>query len=188
MSCMAQNPSASCFSTWRTMLSIIRESPSKSIRLRQRSSADLPTSIPILMQLFEFRQDAFAPSWPSTTHQWGPRTGSWWRCPRVITRLAFTSGLKSFHVRAQGPTRNQASASHEPSAEAANAGQPPRKWVAAIVVLSVVLAAAVAVATDRLLTRRSAEARLTSENPNMPVARAKRLLGFGWGLEPGRES
>jgi len=76
----------------------------------------------------------------------------------------------SFHVRLQDPTRNHASAAHEPPAEAANAGQPPRKWVAAIVVLSVVLAAAVAVATDRVLTRRSAEARLSSEKPNMPVA------------------
>src|SRR6266849_2653247 len=65
----------------------------------------------------------------------------------------------SFHVR-----------SHEAPAETANAGQPPRRWVAAVVVLSIVLAAAVAVATDRLLTRRTAEARLTSANPNMPVA------------------
>ena len=89
---------------------------------------------------------------------------------RILVEMPKGNYTLSFHVRAQGPTRNQASASHEPSAEAANAGQPPRKWVAAIVVLSVVLAAAVAVATDRLLTRRSAEARLTSENPNMPVA------------------
>ncbi len=76
----------------------------------------------------------------------------------------------NFHVRPHDPIRNHASASHESLAEAANTGPPPRKWVAAIVLLSVVLAAAVAVATDRLLTRRSAEARLTSENPNMPVA------------------
>ena len=89
---------------------------------------------------------------------------------RILVEMPKGNYTLSFHVRAQGPTRNQASAWHEPPAEAANAGQPPRKWVAAIVVLSVVLAAAVAVATDRLLTRRSAEARLTSENPNMPVA------------------
>jgi hypothetical protein len=89
---------------------------------------------------------------------------------RILVEMPKGNYTLSFHVRAQGPTRNQASASHEPPAEAANAGQPPRKWVAAIVVLSVVLAAAVAVSTDRLLTRRSAEARLTSENPNTPVA------------------
>src|SRR5216684_1522318 len=76
----------------------------------------------------------------------------------------------SFHVRPHEPSRNHASASHEVPAETANAGQPPRRWVAAVVVLSIVLAAAVAVATDRLLTRRTAEARLTSANPNMPVA------------------
>ena len=76
----------------------------------------------------------------------------------------------SFHVRPHEPSRNHASASHEAPAETANAGQPPRRWVAAVVVLSIVLAAAVAVATDRLLTRRTAEARLTSANPNMPVA------------------
>src|SRR6266478_2571831 len=76
----------------------------------------------------------------------------------------------SFHVRPHEPSRNHASASHEVPAETANAGQPPRRWVAAVVVLSIVLAAAVAVATDRLLTRRTAEARLTSANPNMPAA------------------
>src|SRR5216684_4753295 len=68
-----------------------------------------------------------------------------------------------FHVRPPEPSRNHASALHESPAEAANAGQAPRKWVAAVVVLSVVLAAFVAVATDRLLARKSAEVRTTSD-------------------------
>jgi hypothetical protein len=75
----------------------------------------------------------------------------------------------SFHVRPHEPSRNHASAMHESPAETANAGQAPRKWVAAVVVLSVVLAAFVAVATDRLLFRKSAEARPTSDPAAVPV-------------------
>ena len=88
---------------------------------------------------------------------------------QILVELPKGSYVLSFHDRSHGPGRSHASAPHESPAEDAKAGQPPRKWVVAIVVLSVVLAAAVAVATDRLLTRRSAEARLANENPNMPA-------------------
>src|SRR6266849_4782797 len=84
----------------------------------------------------------------------------------------------SFHVRPHEPSRNHASASHEAPAETANAGQPPRRWVAAVVVLSVVLAAFVAVATDRLLVRKSAEARTTSGLAAVPLAYRVFWKGF----------
>ncbi|PYL81185.1 MAG: hypothetical protein DMF21_06135 [Verrucomicrobia bacterium] len=48
--------------------------------------------------------------------------------------------------------------------------QTSRKWLAAVVLLSVALSAVVAVATDRFLNRRTAEARLTGESPDVPVA------------------
>jgi hypothetical protein len=89
---------------------------------------------------------------------------------QVLVELPKGSYALSFHDRPHGPGRSHASAAHKSPVEAANTSQPLRKWVVAIVALSVVLGAAVAVATDRLLTRRSAEARLTGENPNMPAA------------------
>jgi len=46
-----------------------------------------------------------------------------------------------------------------------NSGPPSRSWLAATIVLSVFLAVVVAVATDRFLTRKTAEARLTGEAP-----------------------
>src|SRR5207244_4517046 len=49
-------------------------------------------------------------------------------------------------------------------------GRASRAWIVAVVALSVVLGSAVAVATDRFLNRRIAEARLASDNPNVPVA------------------
>ncbi|HVH70407.1 MAG TPA: hypothetical protein VNB49_04765 [Candidatus Dormibacteraeota bacterium] len=73
----------------------------------------------------------------------------------------------TFHERPPGAGRNHGSGLHESSPEAA---QTPRKWLAAVILLSVILSAVVAVATDRLLNRRTAEARLTSDAPDVPVA------------------
>src|SRR5713226_9425951 len=97
---------------------------------------------------------------------------------QILVEMPKGNYALGFHVRPHEPSRNHGSASHESPAEAANAGQAPRKWVAAVVVLSIVLAAAVAVATDRLLTRKSAEARTTSDSAAVPVAYRVFWKGF----------
>jgi len=73
----------------------------------------------------------------------------------------------TFHERRAGAGRDHGSGFHESPAEAV---QTSRKWLAAVVLLSVALSAVVAVATDRFLNRRTAEARLTGESPDVPVA------------------
>jgi hypothetical protein len=80
--------------------------------------------------------------------------------------------LLTFHLRPPGMGRDQVGSSHDNDTSVAlpDNGQPSRKWFAAIIVLSVFLAAVVAVATDRFLTRKTAEARLTSDSPDAPVA------------------
>lgn len=62
----------------------------------------------------------------------------------------------AFHERPGGAGRNHG-ATHESSTDAA---QTPRKWLAAVILLSAALSAVVAVGTDRFLNRRTAEARL----------------------------
>jgi len=62
----------------------------------------------------------------------------------------------AFHERQGGAGRNHGAA-HE---SATDRTQTPRKWVAAVILLSAALSAVVAVATDRFLNRRTAEARL----------------------------
>lgn len=62
----------------------------------------------------------------------------------------------AFHERPGGAGRNHG-ATHESSTDTA---QTPRKWLAAVILLSAALSAVVAVATDRFLNRRTAEARL----------------------------
>lgn len=62
----------------------------------------------------------------------------------------------AFHERPGGAGRNHGAA-HESSTDRA---QAPRKWLAAVILLSAALSAVVAVATDRFLNRRTAEARL----------------------------
>jgi hypothetical protein len=76
----------------------------------------------------------------------------------------------TFHQRPPGTGRDHAGSFHDISEVVPENGQPTRRWFAAIIVLSVLLAAAVAVATDRFLTRKTAEARLTSDSSDVPVA------------------
>ena len=73
----------------------------------------------------------------------------------------------TFHERPLGPGRDHGSGLHELPSVAARTS---RKWLAAVILLSVPLSAVVAVATDRFLNRRTAEARLTSDTPGVPVA------------------
>lgn len=81
----------------------------------------------------------------------------------------------TFHGRAAGAGRNHGSASHESSAEAA---QSSRKWFAAAILLSVVVSAVVAVAMDRFLNRRTAEARRDPDSSDVPTVLRVFWKGF----------
>jgi hypothetical protein len=78
--------------------------------------------------------------------------------------------ILTFHQRPASTGRDQAGLSHDSSDALQDNGQLSRRWFTAIIVLSVFLAAGVAVATDRFLTRKTAEARLTSDGSDAPVA------------------
>jgi len=80
-----------------------------------------------------------------------------------------TYGL-TFHPRPHGAGRNHAATSHESPGNSELNGRTSRTWVIAVIALSVVLASAVAVATDRFLNRRVAEARVASDVSDLPVA------------------
>ena len=73
----------------------------------------------------------------------------------------------TLHERPAGAGRDHGSGFHESLTEGV---QTSRKWLAAVILLSVVLSAVVAVAMDRFLNRRTAEARLTSDSSDVPVA------------------
>jgi len=81
----------------------------------------------------------------------------------------------TFHERPAGAERSQGTALHESGLETSAS---PRRWFAAVLLLSVVLSAIVAVGTDRFLTRRTAEARLGTEKPNVPMALQVFWRGF----------
>jgi len=83
----------------------------------------------------------------------------------------------AFHERHQGAGRNHA-ALHESPLETVSTGQAPRKWYAALLLVSVALSAAVAVATNRLLSHQTAEARLGTEYSDTPTALRVFWKGF----------
>jgi len=64
---------------------------------------------------------------------------------------------------------------HEPPSDAV---QTPRKWLAAFILLCIALSAVVAVTTDRLLNRRTAEARLGGEITGVPTVLRVFWRGF----------
>jgi hypothetical protein len=88
----------------------------------------------------------------------------------ILVEMPKGNYVLTFHPRAPGASREQMGASHDASSSLPNNGPPSRSWFAAIIVLSVFLAAVVAVATDRFLTRKTAEARLTSDSSDAPLA------------------
>src|SRR5258708_26578955 len=89
---------------------------------------------------------------------------------QIMVELPKGTYALTFHPRPHGAARNQASPSHEAPASAEANGRTSRAGIVTIVALSVVLASIVAVATDRFLNRRVAEARVASDSPDMPVA------------------
>jgi hypothetical protein len=88
----------------------------------------------------------------------------------ILVEMPKGNYLLTFHPRSHGAARNHSNASHEASNSLEVNGRTSRTWIIAVVALSVVLASAVAVATDRFLNRRVAEARLASDAPDVPVA------------------
>ena len=76
----------------------------------------------------------------------------------------------TFHPRPHGAGRGHAITSHEAPNNLEVSDRTSRSGIFTIVALSVVLASVVAVATDRFLNRRIAEARVTSDSPDVPVA------------------
>ena len=81
----------------------------------------------------------------------------------------------AFHERPAGAGRNHGNGLHE---SASDVGRSSRKWLAAVILLSVMLSAIVAVAMDRLLNRRTAEARLDTEGPEAPTVLRVFWKGF----------
>jgi hypothetical protein len=72
----------------------------------------------------------------------------------------------AFHDRPAVAGRNHGTASHDASLEGS---QTSRRWLAAIILLSVILSAVVAVTMDRFLNRRTAEARLDTGTAEVPT-------------------
>ena len=89
---------------------------------------------------------------------------------QILVELPKGTYALTFHPRPHGAARNHAGSSHEASNNLELNGRTSRAWIVTVVALSVVLAAAVAVATDRFLTRKTAEARLTNDTSDVPVA------------------
>jgi len=87
----------------------------------------------------------------------------------ILVEMPKGNYLLTFHPRSPGATREQ-TGSHDVPSSLLNSGPPSRSWLAATIVLSVFLAVVVAVATDRFLTRKTAEARLTGDSSDLPVA------------------
>lgn len=81
----------------------------------------------------------------------------------------------TFHERSAGSGRNHGSGLHE---SAPDVGQTSRKWLVAVILLCAFLSAVVAVATDRFLNRRTAEARLDTESTEVPTVLRVFWKGF----------
>ncbi len=76
----------------------------------------------------------------------------------------------AFHPHSPSAGRDHASNSHASASTPEGQGLSSRIWLVVVIAFSVTLASAVAVATDRLLTRRTAEAKLTSNGTDVPMA------------------
>ena len=81
----------------------------------------------------------------------------------------------TFHERAGGSGRNHGATSHDSALEGS---QTSRTWLVAVILLSVILSAVVAVTMDRFLNRRTAEARLDTESTEVPTVLRVFWKGF----------
>ena len=76
----------------------------------------------------------------------------------------------AFHQRARSTGRNHTDSPHETSNGSEVTGRTSRLWIVATIALSVILAAAVAVATDRYLNRKSVDSEAPGNSSAVPVA------------------
>jgi hypothetical protein len=81
----------------------------------------------------------------------------------------------TFHERPAGAGRNHGSGPHESASDVR--GTSP-KWLVAVILLCAFLSAVVAVATDRFLNRRTAEARLETDSSEVPTVLRVFWKGF----------
>jgi hypothetical protein len=88
----------------------------------------------------------------------------------LVLEMPKGSYALAFHQRTRGTGQNHANTSHEAPSNLEASGRTSRAWIVAVIALSVILASAVAVATDRFLNRRIAEARVASDSADAPVA------------------
>jgi hypothetical protein len=88
----------------------------------------------------------------------------------ILVEMPKGNYLLAFHHRSPSGGREHAAPSHDSAEVVPLNGQTSSRWFAAVLVLSVLLAAVLAVGTDRFLTRKTAEARLTSDSPDVPMA------------------
>src|SRR5712692_7498894 len=93
---------------------------------------------------------------------------------QLVLELPKGSYALTFHHRSSAAPRT---ASQAPPGSFAPV-QTPRRWFSVLLVLAIVLTAVVSVATDRLLTRGSAEARSANAAPEAPVALRVFWKGF----------
>ena len=76
----------------------------------------------------------------------------------------------AFHQKTRVMGRNHSEAPHEGPNDSETTGRTSRLWIVATIALSVVLASAVAVATDRFLTRKSVDSQVPGNSNPVPVA------------------
>jgi hypothetical protein len=97
---------------------------------------------------------------------------------QILVEMPRGTYAVTFHDRPEGNGRGHVGAAHETASQAEGKSQTPRGWFTALAVLSVVLAAILAVATDRLLIRRTPEARPAGDGAAVPVALRVFWKGF----------
>jgi hypothetical protein len=88
----------------------------------------------------------------------------------ILVEMPKGNYVLTFHHRSPSLGRDHPVHSHDLAEATPLNGKTSNRWFAAVLVLSVLLAAVVAVGTDRFLSRKTAEARLTSDSPDVPVA------------------
>lgn len=88
---------------------------------------------------------------------------------RVVVELPKGTYALTFHEREQGTIPAPAAAPSERFRDALPRMAPSYRWVAGLIVLSMLLAASLAVAVDRLLRRHSAEENAAIEGASVPA-------------------
>jgi hypothetical protein len=76
----------------------------------------------------------------------------------------------AFHQKTRATGRNHSETPHETSNDSRTTGRTSRLWIVATIALSVILASAVAVATDRFLGRKSVDSQAPGNSIPVPVA------------------